>query len=329
MLRKEPGPGPDLDEAAGLIGGRIRGTVARNRPLGPLTSFRLGGPAAIFVEAADEGDLETTGAVAFSSGLPVLMIGRGSNVLIADSGFPGVVIRMGKPFEWIRQGSAPEVVEAGGGASLPQVCNFAAKRALSGMEFAVAIPATVGGGVAMNAGAHGSSIGEVIESVRICRLSEGFTRQVPASELNMTYRNSHLGPDSLVCSARFSLAPADPVLVRSKMRQYRAHRSATQPSQAPNAGSMFKNPKPDTAGGLIESAGMKGFRMGAAEVSGKHGNFFLAHPGATAQDVYDLMALVQSKVLEDSGVLLVPEVRLIGDFDLAGRLKVAGRKETS
>jgi len=313
-----------LSEAGEELSASIGGSVVLNKPLGPITSFRLGGPAAIFVEPADEADLELAGLVANEHGIPMLIIGKGSNVLVADAGFPGVVVRMGKRFEWIRQGASVERVEAGGAASLPQVSNWAAKRSLTGMEFAVAIPATVGGGVAMNAGAHGSSVSEVLESVRVCTLAEGRTEEVEAAELDMRYRRTKLGPGALVCSARFILAPGDPATIRDRMKEHRVHRAATQPSEAPNAGSMFKNPPGGSAGGLIESAGLKGSRMGEAEVSTKHGNFFLARPGATAQDVYDLMAAVQTSVEEKFGVTLVPEVRLIGDFDLTAGLKIPG-----
>lgn len=317
-----------LRQLARLLSRQIEGKVAAEKLLGPLTSFRLGGPAAVFVEPKNEGDLEAAGAIASSLGVPTLVIGRGSNVLVADSGFPGVVIRVGKGFEWIRQSPEPELIEAGGGASLPQVANYAAKRSLSGLEFAVAIPATVGGGVAMNAGAHGSSVSEVLESVRICRLSVGRTDQVPASALDMTYRKTRLGPDAIVCAACFRLQPGEPAEIELAMKQNRRHRSATQPAQAPNAGSMFKNPSGGSAGSLIESAGLKGTRVGAAEVSDKHGNFFLAFPGATAQDVYDLMVLVQATVFERAGVTLIPEVKLMGEFGGNRRLHFSERQSS-
>lgn len=320
----EEAPRAGLDEAGEELIASIGGRVVLNKPLGPLTSFRLGGPAAIFVEPADEADLELAGLVAHRHEIPTLIIGKGSNVLVADAGFPGIVIRMGKGFEWIRAGGSPERVEAGGAASLPHVSNWAAKRSLTGMEFAVAIPATVGGGVAMNAGAHGSSVSEVLESVRICTLAEGRTEEVEAAELDMSYRRTKLGPGALVCSALFLLEPGDPATIAGKMKQHRVHRAATQPSEAPNAGSMFKNPSGGSAGNLIEAAGLKGSQVGAAEVSTKHGNFFLARPGATAQDVYNLMAAVQTAVEEKSGVTLTPEVKLIGDFDLTAGLKIPG-----
>ncbi len=310
-----------LDEVAEELTAKLPGRVALDRHLGPLTSFRLGGPAAIFVEPASESDLEQAGLAAFRRKIPLWIMGRGSNVLVADQGFPGLVIRMAKGFDWIRAGRSPEHVEAGGSATLPQVSNWAAKRSLTGMEFAVAIPATVGGGVAMNAGAHGVDVSQVLESVRICFLAEGRTEEVEASTLDMNYRRTKLGPDALVCSASFHLRPGDPEEIAEMMKRHRRHRAETQPSEAPNAGSMFKNPPGHTAGGLIEAAGLKGSRVGGAEVSTKHGNFFLARPGASAQDVYDLMAAVQEAVERRFGVTLIPEVKLIGSFDLSAGLK--------
>ncbi len=315
-----------LDEKLRLaseeIAASASGKVAYQEPLAPFTSFRVGGPAGVLVEPKDEKDLEVAGSVVARLGLDILILGRGTNVLIGDDGFPGVVIRMGKGFEWIRR-AGPDGVEAGGGANLPQVANWARRRALAGMEFSVAIPATVGGGVAMNAGAHGSSLSDVLESARVCHLAEGRTVELSAEDLQMTYRKTALGPGSLVCSARFRLAPGDQSEIAARMEKYRVHRSDTQPADAPNAGSTFRNPSGHSAGGLIESAGLKGHRIGGAEVSPKHANFFFARPGARAQDVFDLMVFVQDEVEKQHGVRLLPEVRIIGFFDNAEGLKTS------
>ena len=317
---------PDLEKrlrlAADEIGARAEGKVAFKEPLAPFTSFRVGGPAGVLVEPRAEKDLEVTGAAVARLGLDVLVLGRGTNVLIGDDGFPGVVIRMGKGFEWIRA-AGDDGVEAGGGANLPQVANWARRRGLSGMEFSVAIPATVGGGVAMNAGAHGSSLSDVLESARICHLSEGRTVTLTPDELDMGYRRTAVGAGSLVCSALFRLQPGDGAEIAAKMEKYRVHRSDTQPSEAPNAGSTFRNPPGESAGGLIEAAGLKGHRIGGAEVSAKHANFFFARPGARAQDIFDLMAFVQAEVHRATGILLVPEVRIIGFFGNAERLRTS------
>lgn len=308
------------DRVATDLAARLAGTVRRHAPLAPMTSFRVGGPAAVLIEPGAEADLEVADSVIARLGLAAMVMGRGTNLLISDDGFPGVVIRMARGFEWIRSGGNG-TVEAGGGVSLARVANWAAGRSLQGMEFAVAIPATVGGGVAMNAGAHGQSMSDVLESARVWHLGEGRIREMAPADLEMSYRRSSLGPGNLVCSARFRLAPGDPAEIASRMSAYRQHRAGTQPSEAPNAGSMFKNPPGQSAGKLIESAGLRGYRIGGAEVSRKHANFFFAHPGARAQDVYDLMAHVQSAVEVRSGVTLLPEVRLVGLFEGAERLK--------
>ncbi|HEX2052204.1 MAG TPA: UDP-N-acetylmuramate dehydrogenase [Actinomycetota bacterium] len=309
-----------LRRAAEEIGASAEGRVALYEPLAPFTSFRVGGPAGVLVEPQGEKDLEVAGSVVARLGLDVLILGRGSNVLIGDEGFPGLVLRMGKGFEWIRA-AGDDGVEAGGGTNLPQVANWARRRSLASMEFTVAIPATVGGGVAMNAGAHGSSLSEVLESARVCHLAEGRTVEIPAAGLEMSYRRTSVGPGSLVCSAVFRLSPGDPEAIAARMEKYRLHRSDTQPSEAPNAGSTFRNPPGASAGRLIEAAGLKGHRIGGAEVSGKHANFFFARPGARAQDVFDLMVYVQAEVEKASGVTLVPEVRIIGHFENAAALK--------
>ncbi len=316
-------------DAARALRSSVRGEVTTDAPLAAFTSFRLGGAAAILVEAHDEADLVATASVAAASGLPILSLGRGSNVLVSDRGYPGIVVRLGKGFEWIADSG--DGIEAGGGAPLPRLANRAAGRGLSGLEFAVAIPASLGGAVRMNAGAHGSSLAEVLDWARLYRLGETAPAVLPAAELGMRYRSSNLDDNDVVCAARLALTPAAPDEIREiarRMQRYRDHRAATQPGEARNAGSMFKNPAGSptgvSAGRLIEEAGMKGHRAGGAEVSDKHANFFLARPGATAQDVHRLLVEVQAAVLERTGVLLTPEVRLIGSFEQPDLLRAGG-----
>lgn len=291
----------------------VRGAVTTGAHLAPFTSFRLGGAAAVLVEAACEEDLVATADVAASSGLPVLALGRGSNVLVSDRGFPGIVLRLGRGFEWITDSG--DGLEAGGATALPRLANRAGGRGLTGLEFAVAIPASLGGAVRMNAGAHSSSLSEVLDWVRLYRLGQPAPVVVAAAELGMRYRGTSLDDADVVCAARLALSPATPVVVAERMQRYRDHRAASQPGEARNAGSMFKNPAGSSAGRLIEEAGLKGHRAGGAEVSAKHANFFLARPGATAQDVHRLLVEVQAAVLAQAGVLLAPEVRLVGTFD--------------
>jgi UDP-N-acetylmuramate dehydrogenase len=289
------------------------GRVRASAPLAPFTSLRVGGPAAVLVEPRDEDELTRVAALlAGTPGTPVLVLGRGTNLLVSDEGFPGVVIRLGAGFEWIA--AEGTTVEAGGGAPLPKVANYAARRRLAGMEFAVAIPATVGGGVRMNAGAHGSSISSVLVRARILRIESGVKETLSRETLTFKYRESSLAASDVVCAAAFALTPADAEDIAARMEAYRVHRSETQPAEAPNAGSMFRNPQGASAGALIEAAGLKGAGEGPVAVSTRHANFFLARPGATAQQVHDLMVRVQRTVEERCGVVLVPEVRVVGRF---------------
>ena len=320
-------------DAALALRSSVRGEVTIDAPLAAFTSFRLGGAAAILVEAHDESDLVATASVAATSRLPILSLGRGSNVLVSDRGYPGIVVRLGKGFEWIADSG--DGLEAGGATPLPRLANRAAGRGLSGLEFAVAIPASLGGAVRMNAGAHGSSLAEVLDWVRLYRLGETAPAVLPAAELGMRYRSTNLDDNDVVCAARLTLTPApsgERGEIALRMQRYRDHRAATQPGEARNAGSMFKNPigspggsSPGvSAGRLIEEAGMKGHRAGGAEVSDKHANFFLARPGATAQDVHRLLVEVQAAVLARTGILLAPEVRLIGSFEEPDLLRAGG-----
>lgn len=294
--------------------------VVENAPIAPYTSFRLGGNAALLVEADDEEALEVLGVVLREEDLSVLILGRGTNVLISDQGFEGVVVRLGKGFNWTSADGSR--LMAGGMVPFPRLANRAARLALTGLEFAVAIPATVGGAVRMNAGAHGRSVSDVVVSAGIVSLDGGARKAFSAADMGMEYRRTALGPLDVVTSATFALRVGNSEDIASTMNQYRKHRAETQPAEARNAGSMFKNPSDSSAGWLIEQAGLKGARVGGAEVSRKHANFFLAHSGATAQDVFDLMGHVQARVLELSGTLLEPEIWPVGHFDHRGGLRL-------
>lgn len=310
-----------LEAVAQELRARVKGRVATREPVARLVSFRVGGPAAVFFEPKDAGDLASAGEVLGGYGLKPLVIGRGTNLLVSDEGYPGVVVRLGKSFDWIK--ADDQMLEAGAATPLPQVSNKAARLSLEGLEFAIAIPAAVGGAVRMNAGAHGSSISEVLEAALICDLAEGALKSLGPTELQMRYRETSLGAHQVVCSARFRLRKGDRKEIAARMNDYRAHRADTQQADAPNAGSMFRNPPGDTAGRLIETAELKGLSVGAAEVSRKHANFFLAHQGATAQQIYDLMAHVQKKVLEVHGTLLIPEVKIAGPLDTSAGLRIS------
>lgn len=301
----------DLDRALAGAAGR----VARDVPLAPFTTYRLGGPAALLFEPASVTDLELLAGVITErrpEAPSILVLGRGSNIVIADSGWPGVVVRMGPSFGDI---SMDGQTIAGAGAPMPTVANAAARRGLAGVEFMVAIPGSIGGGVRMNAGAHDAEMSDVLVSVRVVSLEDGQVGDVRASDLNLRYRASDLGDEDVVIAAELALHDETPDVVAGRVAQYRQHRAATQPGAAQNAGSVFKNPPGDHAGRLVEAAGLKGFRVGGARVSDVHANFFIAESVATATDVKALVENVRARVLDEFGVDLVPEVRFVGDFE--------------
>jgi len=290
-------------------GDRVRTSFA----LGPLTTFRIGGPAALFLEPESEADLRAAGQAVRETGIPFVVLGKGSNVLVSDEGFPGLVLRLGKGYRWAaRDGST---ITAGGSMPLPRVAGVALAHALGGIEFGVAIPATLGGAVRMNAGAHGHSLHEVVDRVEMFLLGAGESRTIPAAEAGFVYRNSALPADGVVVAAALSLAPADPSSIRAAMDEAREWRRRTQPLAERNCGSVFKNPAGDHAARMVESLGLKGTAVGGAQVSSKHANFIVARPGARAADVVALIRAVQGRVADRFGVRLEPEVHLVGNFD--------------
>lgn len=305
-----------LEEIPGALEGRFAGLLQSGAPLARLTTYRVGGPARLYAEPSSTADLELLGgelAARGLAGLPILVLGRGSNVVVSDEGFEGLVIRMGSSFSWTREWGEAGLA-AGAATSLPLLSNWAARRSLAGLEFAVAIPGSVGGAVRMNAGAHGGDVAGVLASATIFRLDALAVEERPAAELGFSYRRSNLGAGDLVVEARFRLRREDEAIVRARMESYRRHRAETQPGAVQNAGSVFKNPPGDSAGRLVEAAGLKGLRVGKAAVSELHANFFVATPGATAQDVRDLVTTVKERVRDRFGVELEEEIRFVGAF---------------
>ncbi len=306
----------DVERAERLLRERAHGRVERDAPVGPLTSYGLGGSAAVFLEAEGDQDLAALGDALRETGVPLLVIGRGSNMLVSDRGFPGIAVRLGAGFRWTRVEG--ERIEAGASVPLPSLAVLSGRESLAGLEFAVAIPASVGGAVRMNAGAHGRSVGEVLDRVDVFRLDAGIREQIPASSLGFSYRSSDLPADALVVAAGFGLERGDQEEIQAKLRESREWRRATQPLNLPNAGSVFKNPPDDAAGRLIEQVLGKGVSVGGARISEVHANFIVASPGATADHVFSLIRVIQRKVKDDTGVDLEPEVRLVGDFEEVG-----------
>jgi UDP-N-acetylmuramate dehydrogenase len=309
-----------FEELEAALRGRFAGRVELDRELARLTTYRIGGPAGIFAEPVGLNDLETLGealrAVEGARGerVPVLALGRGSNLVISDRGFPGLVVRLApRTFAGIE--AQDSGICAGAATSLPLVANWAARRGLSGLEFTIAIPGSVGGGIRMNAGAHGREMVDSLERATLFSLDSSALVERDAAELGLSYRSSTFAERELVVDATFGLRASDPVDIRERMDGYRKHRAATQPPAVQNAGSTFKNPPGDHAGRLVDTAGLKGLRVGGAAVSNLHANFFVTDEGARAQDVYDLVQLVRTRVREGFGVDLEPEVRFVGAFD--------------
>lgn len=301
---------------------RLAGRVETDVPLARYTTYRLGGPARLFVEPARGDDIEVLATILseLAEPLPVLVVGRGSNLVISDAGWPGLAVRLGAAFSFVEDTETG--LRSGGVTALPLLANRAARRGLAGVEFTIAIPGSVGGAIRMNAGAHGREIKDCLVTATIHDLGGGGSISRSVTDLEMSYRHSNLSDEHLVMDATFTLEPASAAEVKERTESYRAHRAATQPAAVQNAGSVFRNPSGDHAGRLVEATGLKGFRVGGASVSELHANFFIAGDGASAQDVFDLVGEVRSRVAAAHGVDLVPEIRFVGAFEAhAGHMR--------
>jgi UDP-N-acetylmuramate dehydrogenase len=306
-----------LRRAEAILRAACGDRVRTGFPLAPLTSFRIGGPAALFLEPESERDLVAAGEAVRETGLPFVVIGKGSNILVADGGFGGLVLRLGRGYRWAAR--TGDLVTAGGAMPLPALAGVALAHGLSGLEFGVAIPASFGGAIRMNAGAHGRELSEVVSTVEVFELLAGTSRMIPASQAGFGYRNSDLAAGWVVVGGTVRLGAGDPADIRRLMQEAREWRRQTQPLAEPNCGSVFKNPPSDHAARLVEEAGGKELSVGGAAVSAKHANFIVADAATKASDVLELIRKVQEAVASRSGVHLDPEVHLVGDFDHASR----------
>jgi len=298
--------GPDpLERAAEVLGPR----VGRDVPIGPRTTYRVGGRAALFFDIQRDEDLVVVAGAIAETGVPVLVVGRGSNLLVSDAGFPGLAVELGDAYEFIDiEGTT---VRAGGAASLPVLARKTAAAGLTGLEWSVGVPGSVGGAVRMNAGGHGSDTKAMLARVRVVDLSSGQDEVVAATDLDLGYRHSAIEPHHLVVWAEYELSPGDRSESEAEIAEIVRWRRENQPG-GQNAGSVFTNPPHDSAGRLIDTCGLKGLRVGTAEVSGKHANFFQADSSGSADDVLALIREVRRLVHERTGVVLEPELRLIG-----------------
>ncbi|QGQ95779.1 UDP-N-acetylmuramate dehydrogenase [Paenibacillus psychroresistens] len=286
------------------------GEIRLNEPLASYTTWKIGGPADVFIIPATKEKLVTCIQLLNRYNIPWLVIGRGSNLLVGDQGFRGVVLKINESLEHIRfEGS---LVYAGAACSLVKLSRLAAKEGLTGLEFAGGIPGSVGGAVYMNAGSHGSDVSHILKQAEVL-LQSGELIIMQKEDLQYAYRHSllHQVP-GIVTEAVFELVEGDRKEIAGAMAAYRDRRVRTQPLQQHSAGSVFRNPAQDHAARLIEAAGLKGLRIGGAEVSEKHANFIVNIGQATAQDVLTLIDLIQTTIKQQYGIELVPEVLVVG-----------------
>jgi len=286
----------------------LRGRVQAQAPLAPLTWFRVGGPAEWLVRPADVADLVALLA-ALPAELPLTVLGAASNLIIRDGGLRGVVVRLGGAFGGIAV--SDNGLEAGAAALDVVVAEHAAQAGLGGLEFLSGIPGSIGGAVAMNAGAYGTEVKDVLDWAEIAT-AEGVQR-LPAAAFAFAYRHAQLPPRAVVTRARFRAAPCDAARIATRLAEIRRSREATQPVRARTGGSTFKNPPGAKAWELIDAAGCRGLVHGGAQVSEKHCNFLLNTGGATATEIEALGEMVRSRVLANSGISLEWEIRRIGD----------------
>ncbi len=284
--------------------------VTADASIADLVTYRLGGPVAALVKIGGEAELAAVAEVVAELRPSVLVVGRGSNLLVADAGFAGLVVVLDGSFDDVAVEA--DTVVAGGAVALPVLARRSAAAGRSGLEFLVGIPGSVGGAVRMNAGGHGRETREVLVRAWVADLgTDGRPVERRADAFGFGYRTSDLGDTDLVVRAEFVVTADAPEACEARVAEIVRWRREHQPGGA-NAGSVFRNPPGDSAGRIIDACGLKGLRSGGAAVSEKHANFIQAEPGARADDVRDLVLTVQERVEAETGIHLEPELRLVG-----------------
>ncbi len=289
--------------------------AVENEPLARHCTFRVGGPADLFIRAETRNELIEFVNAARETATPFFILGNGSNILVADAGIRGLVIENHTTAYETRVEGDRLILTAESGAALPGVANRLARQGWTGLEWAIGVPSTIGAAVVGNAGAHGSSICDSLLRAEVLT-PERVVQWWSKADLAFAYRYSRLKAnpnEGVVLRAEFELKADDPANCIARMNQYTEHRRRTQPTD-PSVGSMFKNPPGDYAGRLIEAAGLKGTHVGNVEVSPVHANFFVNHGGASARDVVSLVELVRGQVKEKFGVELELEIQLVGEW---------------
>ncbi|MEZ5066655.1 MAG: UDP-N-acetylmuramate dehydrogenase [bacterium] len=296
-------------ELEGIAGLKVRVDV----PLGRLTTFKIGGPAAILVTPESEDALRQAMAPIRDSGIPVLILGNGSNLLVSDAGFPGLVLRVGSALGGVEP-EGPDRLRIGAGTLWSRVLRFVMAEGWTGLEFGAGIPGTLGGAIATNAGTRGGETADSLVSIRGVG-PDGAVLEIARADLPFVYRRCELPDGFVVTSTLFAAGREDPEKVAETVRGYQAERRRDQPEREPSAGCVFKNPPGTSAGKLIDQAGLKGLAVGGAIVSEVHGNFIINRGEATADDVLRLIDQVRAGVRREFGVELELEVRRWGFGD--------------
>ena len=311
-MPKESSDSPLAMELRALVGA----TVKTAEPLARYTSMKIGGPADYFIEVENDNALAGVLALLDRQRISFCLLGNGSNVLVSDRGVRGAVIRLTGDFkrvEWREAGGTVQV-KVGAAYAVTQLVRQAARKGCAGLEFAEGIPGTVGGALFMNAGAYGSEFEKVVDEVDAMS-AQGEPVRLSREQMTFSYRDSHLPAGTVVTQVRMRLAKAEAAHVDSKLRELVGRRKSSQPAGLPNSGSMFRNPPGDYAGRLIEAAGLKGKRIGQAQIAERHANFIVNLGGAKAVEVCRLMELAKNEVSRQFGVELVAEVKLLGEWD--------------
>ena len=298
-----------LDQTAQALGCPLR----VDEPMARHTTFQIGGPADRFLTVENAAQLQGLLSCLRQAGIPYLVLGKGSNLLVSDKGIRGAVLHLGGDFKKVEVLPDGRTLRAGAGAPLASVCALARERSLTGLEFAWGIPGSVGGGAYMDAGAYGGEMRDVVS--RVLHLGpDGTPGEARGEELCFGYRKSrYTGGEDIITAVEFTLQPGDPAAIAGKMEELMARRKDKQPYDMPSAGSVFKRPQNGFAAALIEQCGLKGRRVGGAQVSEKHAGFIVNTGGATCQDVLGLIAVIQKTVEEQTGTCLECEVRVTGE----------------
>ncbi|MGI6154187.1 MAG: UDP-N-acetylmuramate dehydrogenase [Christensenellaceae bacterium] len=294
---------------SGLLGGRLR----LGEPMSLHTTFKTGGAAALFLMPKTEDELASALRILKESGVPYYIMGNGSNLLVSDAGYAGAVVRIGAGFDSVGH-IGGTLLYAGAGTLLSAVCAQAQKAGLCGLEFAAGIPGTLGGGITMNAGAYGGELKDFVEYVRVLT-PDLQKKEIPNKDMQFSYRKSNvLQKGYIILGAGFVLPKGDVRESQKKVAELNTQRRAKQPLGQKSAGSTFKRPEGHYAGVLIEQCGLKGCNIGGAQVSELHAGFIINTGGATSMDIYQLIMHVRRTVHEQTGVMLEPEVKLLGEF---------------